>query len=112
MLSRLTTAILVAVAIAGCTTTAPSQGYRPPGSTATPWQIRGELFDLTKVRIFVNDSKVIDARLSMLSGDGEFRGSYGGKAISASCNTSAGLLVAATRCIVFVENERAATLSF
>jgi hypothetical protein len=97
---------------AGCTTVAPSQGYRAPGSTAAPWQIRGELFDFTNVKIFVNDTKVIDKRVSLVSGDGEFRGSYGGKAITASCSTSAGLLTAGTRCIVFVDNERAATLSF
>lgn len=101
-----------AAAIAACTTVAPPQGYRAAGSTAAPWQIRGELFDITNVKIFVNDTKVIDERVSLLSGDGEFRSRYDGKAITASCNTSAGLFVVATKCIVFVENERAATLSF
>lgn len=104
--------LAVMAALAGCTTVAPSQGYRPAGSMAAPWQIRGELFDITNVKIFVNDSKVIDDRVSFISGDGEFRGRYEGKTISASCNTSTGLVTVSTRCIVFVENERAATLSF
>ena len=95
-----------------CTTVAPSQGYRPPGSTAIPWQISGELFDLTNVKIFINGTKVIDERLSLMSGEGEFQSRYEGKAISAACNTSIGLISNVTRCMVFVDNERAATLSF
>ena len=103
-------AFLLAVAvIAGCTTAAPSQGYRPPGSTASPWQISGELFDFTNVKIFVNGVKVIDERLSLLSGDGEFHSSYRGKQISANCYTDGW---GGTKCLVFVDNEKAATLSF
>lgn len=103
---------LLALSIAACSTVAPSQGYRPSGSTAAPWQISGELFDFTNVKIFINGSMVIDRRLSLMSGDGEFQGSYNGKQITANCSTSSGLLVSATRCLVFVENEKAATLSF
>jgi hypothetical protein len=109
---KLTVSLISVLALAACTTTAPAQGYRTAGSTAAPWQIRGELFDLTNVKIFVNEAKVIDERVSLLSGDGEFRGGYQGRAITASCSTSAGLLTTATRCIVFVDNDRAATLSF
>jgi len=102
----------IALSISSCSTVAPSQGYRSAGSTAAPWQISGELFDFTNVKIFINGSKVIDERVSLLSGEGEFHSTYGGKQILASCSTSAGLLTAGTKCIVFVENERAATLSF
>ena len=70
---------LVSVLVAGCATLAPSQGYRPAGSTAAPWQISGELFDFTNVKIFIDGSKVIDERVSLMSGDGEFRGTYKGK---------------------------------
>jgi hypothetical protein len=103
---------ILALFVAACSTIAPSQGYRPSGSTAAPWQISGELFDLTNVKIFINGSKVIDQRLSLMLGDGEFQGSYNGKQITANCATSSGLLVSATRCLVFGENEKAATLSF
>ena len=103
---------LLVLPVAACTTVAPSQGYRSAGSTAAPWQIRGELFDITNVKIFVNDAKVIDERLSLMSGDGEFRSSYNGKEIMASCATSAGLVMSSTKCIVFVDNEKAATLTF
>lgn len=103
---------LLMLSVTGCTTVAPSQGFRSSGSTAAPWQIRGELFDFTNVKIFIDGSKVIDGRLSLMSGDGEFNSSYKGKQIMASCSTSAGLVSSSTKCIVFVENEKAATLSF
>lgn len=98
--------------LAGCTAVAPPQGYRPAGSTSAPWQIRGEMFDMTNVKIFIDDTKVIDERVSFVSGDGEFRSNYRGKPVSASCHTSMGLVNVNTHCIVFVENERAATLTF
>ena len=41
MIARVFSLLLVAIVITGCTTTAPSQGYRAPGSTASPWQISG-----------------------------------------------------------------------
>lgn len=103
---------LLSVLAVGCSTVAPSQGYRSLGSTAAPWQISGELFDFTNVKIFINGTKVIDERVSLLSGDGEFHNSYNGKQIMASCSTSMGLMASSTKCIVFVENEKAATLSF
>ena len=103
---------LLSVLTTGCSTVAPSQGYRPAGSTAAPWQISGELFDFTNVKIFIDGSKVIDQRVSLMSGEGEFHASFKGKQIMASCSTSAGLMTTSTKCIVFVENEKAATLSF
>ncbi len=103
---------VLSVLVTGCSTVAPSQGYRSAGSTTAPWQISGELFDFTNVKIFIDGTKVIDQRVSLLNGGGEFQSTYRGKQIMASCSTSAGLLAASTKCIVFVENERAATLSF
>lgn len=103
---------LLVLIITACTSVAPSQGYRSAGSTAAPWQISGELFDFTNVKIFINGSKVIDERLSLLSGDGDFHASYNGRQILASCTTSTGLVANSIKCFVFVENEKAATLSF
>lgn len=103
---------LLVLSATACTTVAPSQGYRSAGSTAAPWQISGELFDFTNVKIFINGTKVIDERLSLMSGDGEFHSLYSGKQIMARCSTSAGLVLSSTKCIVFVDNERSATLSF
>lgn len=116
MYKRLTISILsasfFAFLVISCTTVAPSQGYRSAGSSAAPWQISGELFDFTNVKIFINGAIVIDERVSLLSGDGEFHSSFNGKQIMASCSTSSGLISSSVKCFVFVENERAATLSF
>lgn len=111
MLKKLLT-IGLTIAVTACTTVAPSQGYRPPGSTAAPWQISGELFDFTNIKIYINGSKIIDDRISLLSGNGDFQATYNGKQIMASCATSSGLMSNSTKCFVFVENEKAATLSF
>jgi hypothetical protein len=100
------------LSVTACSTVAPSQGYRSAGSTEAPWQIGGELFDITNVKIFINGVKIIDDRLSLFSGDGDFHASYSGKQISASCTTNTGLLAKTIKCFVFVENEKAATLSF
>ena len=61
--------LLLTLAVAGCSTVAPTQGHRPAGYTAAPMQIHGEIFDFTNVKIFVNGSKVIDRRVSFLTGD-------------------------------------------
>jgi hypothetical protein len=96
MLGKIATAVLSAsllvLSVAACTTAASSQGYRSAGSTASPWQIGGHLFDFTNVKIFINGAKVIDERLSLMTGDGEFHSSYQGKQIMASCSSSAGLV--------------------
>ncbi|WPC67944.1 hypothetical protein SBP18_05375 [Rhodoferax ferrireducens] len=64
------------------------------------------------MKISINGSRVIDERVSLLSGEGALHSIHGGKQIMASCSTSSGLMTAATKFTVFVENERAATLSF
>ena len=105
----LTSALVIS---SGCTTVAATQGYRPSGSTNAPIQISGELFDFTNIKIFIDGSKVIDKRLSLLSGDGEFQANFRNMVIAASCSQSTGLLESFTKCIVFIDNERAATLTF
>jgi hypothetical protein len=69
-------------------------------------RIRGELVDSSGVRIFVNDSKVIDEHVSLLRGDGEFAGTWQGKRVSADCSTSGGRQLHATTCLVAVGGER------
>lgn len=83
MLKKLTIAAALAVFATGCTT----------------------------VRIFINGEKVIDDRLALLGGDGEFHGAYGGQEVIANCSSKAGLAAAKTRCAVFIDQRRASTLS-
>lgn len=98
--------------LAGCAS-APSQGYRPANYAGPQWTISGEMNQFTNgVVIRINGQTVIDRTLSLLSGDGEFSGHYDGKAVTATCMTSMGMLATKTNCFVFVNSEKAATLTF
>ena len=90
---------------------ATSQGYRPANYGGDPWSISGEMNQFTNgITNKINDRIVIDNNLSMLTGDGEFRGTYQGKQITASCMTN--MWAIKTNCFVFVSGEKAATLTF
>lgn len=68
-------------------------------------KIRGELVDSSDVKIFVNDAKVIEDRVSLLSGEGEFAGNFQGKPVHATCATPSGRRLGAT-CTVAVAGKR------
>lgn len=98
--------------LAGCAS-APSQGYRPANYAGAQWNISGEMNQFTNgIVIRINGQTVIDKTLSLLSGDGEFFGQYEDKAVTATCMTSMGMFVTKTNCFVFVNSEKAATLTF
>jgi hypothetical protein len=110
MLNKITIAAALTVFATGCST--PIQGYWPASSKTAHLQIRGELVDMADVKIFINGEKVIDDRLALLSGDGEFHGSYEGQEVTANCSSKAGLVSDKTRCAVYVGHRRASTLAF
>jgi hypothetical protein len=68
--------------------------------------IRGEVVDSTDVKIFVNNNKVIDDRVSLLNGNGDFAGHFQGKPVRASCSTAGGYATNGTICTVAVAGER------
>src|SRR3954462_4973955 len=93
--------------LAGCAT-APSQSYRPANYSGSPWNITGEMNELTGgLVIKINNQLVISDRVSIFTGSGEFAGAYDNKPVNASCMTSTGLLTTKTNCFVFVSGERA-----
>lgn len=99
--------------VAACATQAPTQGYRPAGYTGAPWTITGSVSLLTGAATFdINSQRVIDDRLNLLTGDGEFNGNYQGKKVQASCITKTGFISTNTTCFVFIDGEKAATLTF
>ena len=110
MLKKVAIATALAIVATGCAT--PMRGYLPVDAETAQLKIRGELVGMTDVRIFINGEKVIDDRLALLSGAGEFHGSYGGKEVTADCSSKAGLVADKTRCAVFVGRQRASTLAF
>ncbi len=98
------------VLLAGCTTIAPSQTYRPANYSGTAWDISGELYDFNDmVAIKINNEVVILHELSDWTRDGEFSGIYQGKPVTASCMTDG---TNTPHCFVFINNEKAATLTF
>ena len=104
---------LIALALAGCASVAPSQSYRPANYAGPAWAITGSYNDLSgAVSVSIDGKQVAQGSVSRLSGDGEFFGDYEGRKVAVSCATSSGLLVQKTVCQVFVSGERAAALSF
>ena len=95
----------LAMILSGCAVMAPETESRYVSADGQI-QIRGELVDSTAVRIFVNDSKVIDGHVSLLRGDGEFAGTYQGKQVNADCSTAGGRKLHATTCLVALGGER------
>ena len=100
----------IIVLLAGCTTIAPSQTYRPANYAGTAWDISGEIDNLTDmVVIKINNETVITHYLSTWTGDGEFSSAYKGKPVTASCITDS---TNTTHCFVSINGEKAATLTF
>jgi hypothetical protein len=105
--------IVGALVLSGCATQAPVQGYRPANHAGSPWQISGEYNEFSgNIVISVNGQKVAEGRMSILSGTAELAGYYDNKPVASNCSNSTGLFVSKTQCIVFIGNERAATLQF
>lgn len=112
MFKQLFAALMVLLVTVGCAS-APSQSYRPANYSGSPWSIVGDFNSLSqKVIIKINNQMVIEGRLSFLGGNGEFQGSYEAKPVTASCSTNTGFLGSKTSCMIFINGDRAATLSF
>lgn len=112
-MKRTSIALAASLLATACATQAPSQGYRPAGYTGAPWTITGAVNLMSGSATFdINAQRVIDGRLNLLTGDGEFSGSYQGKPVNVSCITKMGAFATTTTCFVFVAGEKAATLTF
>lgn len=104
MLIKFTVGACLAVTLCACSSFTPVTGSHYVSANGQ-LQIRGELIDSTDVRIFVNEDKVIDDRVSLLHGDGEFGGRFQGRPVSARCATPAGLKLNVTTCTVALDGE-------
>lgn len=104
---------LSAVLLSACAATAPAQMYRPAGSTGAPHQIDGEYNDFNRqITIRIDGQPALSGSLSLLTSRAELSGQHQGRAVAASCQQITGLFQTSTQCLVFVNNERAATLQF
>lgn len=111
-------AIISAAAIlAGCATTTPVQSYRPANYAGAAWNISGSLDEVSnKLTVTINGQKAVEGALSMWDSSGELSGKYEGRNVAASCRSSGTVSRYYSNykreCIIFVDNERAATLVF
>ncbi len=105
--------IFVAFAVIGCSS-APIQTFRPSGNEEL-WQIDGSykpgLVD-SEISIRINGMVVAVGKLSDFQNTVEFSGDYKTHKINASCSRVSDWSGSKIQCIVFVDNERAATLQF
>lgn len=109
------TAFLISLSalLSACAATAPAQMYRPSGSTAAPHHIDGEYNDFSRqITIRIDGQPALSGTLSIFSNRAELSGQHKGQAVAASCQQVAGFFDYRTQCLVFVNNERAATLQF
>lgn len=110
MIKRLAPAALVF--LTACATTAPSQYYRPAGAP-DPVKISGDYNEFTyKVNISFNGDPVLSGNLPIFGSDVELSGVYSGSPVSAYCNRKTSALRQNIQCMVLMDNERAATLTF
>jgi hypothetical protein len=104
--------LALALLLTACAAQAPSQGYRPANYAGAPWVITGSVNLLTgSASIDINSQRAAEGKLSLITGDGEFAGSYQGKSVNASCITKSAFTTVTT-CFVFIGGEKAATLTF
>ncbi len=111
--------------ITACTTTStdvsPSQSYRPAGSSDL-WTISGNLDsefttglvdEVTRMLyVYINGEEVISGQLSA-RGTGELSGSFRDHSIVSNCSSEQRTPTwIDVRCMILVDNERAATLTF
>ena len=104
--------LTVALLIGACATEATSQYYRPRGQDQN-WEVSGTLQKATrKVTVRINGAEALTGTLSWLSLEGDFRGTYRGHPVAASCHNVEKWLSSYVRCDVLIDNEKAASLVF
>ena len=107
--------LALCVFLTACTQTAPTQLRRPFQDPVSPWKISGS-FDMSTgdVVIFLDGHSAAKGSFGPLSTRTEFRGRYEKREIAGDCwitqvrHTSAYTI----DCLVFIDNERAAHMSF
>lgn len=102
--------------LTACATVAPTQSYRPANYGGPAWSISakaesGALKDT--VTVTINGQAVTSGTLHELRPKDNFTGAFEGHNVLAECGlVNTGGLMYAHECTVFIDNERAAHLSF
>jgi len=115
-LKKITLAAAVLL-VAACATTAPTLSYRPANHTGPAWSITAKADNgvvRDTIRIMINNEVAVTGSLHSLKLKDTFTGTYQGKTVSAECEAkpAVGGLTMEHVCQVFIDNERAAQLTF
>ena len=107
----------LAVVMIGCAATAPTLSYRPANHSGPAWSITAKADNgvvKDTISILINNEVVASGSLHSLKMQDTFTGTYQGKAVSAECEVkpSNNGLTMGHACQVFIDNERAAQLTF
>lgn len=107
--------ILAITTVTGCATTAPTQYYRAAGETEQI-SITGKYSPMAgfngTIIIAINNETVINTKLPFGSSF-ELAGTFNNKSVDAVCSKLQATVASyPVKCLVLIDNERAATLSF
>jgi hypothetical protein len=107
---------LLVLGIIGCTTTAQTEFYRPPGSMDEPYRIGGKMDPMSgwagEVYITINDELVIQKKLPAFTNTTEVIGEYEGKSVIVLLTRVQTFGSNYVRADVTIGSERAASLTF
>lgn len=102
--------------LSSCVTYAPSQNYRPANYSGAPMSITGEIDHLKglagSLKIKIDGETVIEGALPSFSSAKEYFGIYKNHKVMASLSSVQTAYSAYVQAIVFINNEKAATLTF
>jgi hypothetical protein len=97
------------IALAGCTTASPKQFYRPAGAEQQV-EISGRFNQISfKHEVLINGDIVVSGELPYDYADTTLTGSYQGQSVSSDCRWKKKIDLS---CLVSINGENAATLSF
>ncbi|MGJ8638524.1 MAG: hypothetical protein ACSHYA_03950 [Opitutaceae bacterium] len=107
---------LLTLIVVGCTTTAPTEYYRPASAAETVYRIGGE-YDPNigwagAVTITINDESVIREKLPAFSNTAELSGEYAGKPVRVQFTKVRNFKSKYLRADVTIDKEQAVSLTF
>ncbi|MGH6962075.1 MAG: hypothetical protein ACREE7_16460, partial [Dongiaceae bacterium] len=102
---------LLALVVAGCAATATQSWRTAPELSAPVWNITGTQGMWGNTVININDTPVMQGKISYWTGAGEMTGTYQDLPVTAKCKKGRGSQVR-TACAVTVDGRKATTLYF
>ena len=108
--------LFVGIVLTGCTTTAPTQFYRPANYAGEPYRIAGRFERMDSwngvVIITINEKQVIRKELPLFTNTTDADGIFENKKVSTTITKIKTFASSYIRADVFIGSEKAASLTF